>query len=82
MTSLNNIIPIKVNTPLQAHYITVTMNALTIPGRVISMTRNSGLPSGGSLIILYLGAAHFDLEMTSSIFGEFDETVSKRCNKN
>ena len=45
---------------------------LTIPGNTISMTRNSGLPCGGSLSILYLGVEAFEFELTSSIlnFGE------------
>ena len=59
-----------------------TTKALTIPGRVISMTRNSGLPSGGSLIILYLGVANFDLELTSSIFGDCDETIIQMMQHN
>ena len=43
--------------------------ALTTPGRLISMTRNSGFPSGGSLIIWYLGVTAPDLGCcASSIF--------------
>ena len=38
---------------------------LTIPGNTISMTRNSGLPFGGSLSILYLGVEAFEFELTS-----------------
>ena len=41
------------------------------------MTRNSGLPSGGSFIILYLGSVTFNLESTSIIIGIFDEAIQE-----
>ena len=42
------------------------------------MTKNSGLPCGGSLSILYLGVEAFEFELTFSIF---DESAPKKTNK-
>ena len=52
------------------------------------MTRNSGLPCGGSLSILYLGVEAFEFELTSDSsilhFGELapKKQINKQKNNN